>query len=58
MREEGDTIVVGPVQSLSALHARVKAEMQAAGTWGKPVSKDGAWAEAAAERYMTADAQS
>ena len=58
MREEGDTIVVGPVQSIAALRERAKAEMQAAGTWGKIVDASDGWAAAAAEKYGERHGQS
>ena len=50
MRQDGDTIIVGPAQSIAGLREQAKAEMRAAGTWGTPVSADQGWAVAAKGR--------
>jgi len=50
MRQDGDTIVVGPVQSMAALRAQAESEMRAAGTWGTVVIAESGWAVAAADK--------
>ena len=47
IRQEGDTIVLGPVQVMQDLREQARAEMVASGTWGAAVAPDQGWAAAA-----------
>lgn len=50
IRQEGDVIVVDPAHDIAATRARLREQMERAGTWGKVPASPGGWEAQAEDR--------